>query len=105
NGTDPPSHSSGASVVSTSRRANASGSQEGSAMTYRPNQSIAAEIQSQLRKAMEHDHIKVKSLGRHFLIQLELEDGVETVARITSITSKLYGAAFRTHTGRWEPVP
>ena len=54
---------------------------------------------------MEHDHIKVKTLGRHFLIQLELEDGVETVARITSITSKLYGAAFRTHTGRWEPVP
>ena len=74
-------------------------------MTYRPNRPIAAEIQSQLRKAMEHDHIKVKPNGRHFLIQLELEDGMETVARITSITSRTYGAAFRTHTGRWEPVP
>ena len=74
-------------------------------MTYRPNQAIAAEIQSQLRKAMEHDHIKVKPMGRHFLIQLELEDGMETVARITSITSRLYCIAFRTHTGRWEPVP
>jgi len=38
-------------------------------------------------------------------IQLELEDGMETVARITSITARTYGAAFRTHTGRWEPVP
>ena len=74
-------------------------------MTYRPNQSIAAEIQSQLRKAMEHDHIKVQPHGKHFLIQLELEDGLETVARISSITSRSYSAAFRTHTGRWEPVP
>jgi hypothetical protein len=30
---------------------------------------------------------------------------METVARITSITSRTYGTAFRTHTGRWEPVP
>jgi hypothetical protein len=54
---------------------------------------------------MEHDHIKVKPHGPHFIIQLELEDDVETVARITAFTSRKYGAAFRATAGRWEPLP
>jgi|GEM_PF-5828377 len=63
------------------------------------------ELQNKIRNLLGHEQVEVHSSGVHFLIQL-IEDGsVETIARITKIAPNLYGAAFRTHKGRWEPLP
>ena len=49
--------------------------------------------------------MKVKPHGLHYLIQMETEGEVETIARLTALTSRSYAAAFRSHTGRWDPLP
>ena len=33
------------------------------------------------------------------------EDSVETIARLTELARNSYSAAFRSHTGRWAPLP
>jgi hypothetical protein len=33
------------------------------------------------------------------------DDAVDTVARLTEVARNSYTAAFRSHTGRWEPLP
>ncbi len=63
------------------------------------------ELQNKLRALLGHDRIEVNSSGIHFLLQLLEEGGTETIARLTKIGPNLYGAAFRTHKGRWEPLP
>ena len=63
------------------------------------------ELQDKLRVLLGHEQVEVHSSGAHFLLQL-IEDGEsETIARITKIRPDLYGAAFRTHKGKWEPLP
>lgn len=43
--------------------------------------------------------------GRHPLIK-RLDDEEPTVAaRLTELSRSHYGAAFRSHSGRWEPLP
>lgn len=65
----------------------------------------AAEIQEILQKALGHDQVKVKPHGEHYLIQLEFDEGLETIARITILDGRTFGAAFRSHRGRWEILP
>jgi hypothetical protein len=65
----------------------------------------AAEIQKQLQEALGHDQVKVKPHGPHYLIQMDADGELDTVARLTALTSHSYGAAFRSHTGRWDPLP
>ena len=62
-------------------------------------------LQNKLRILLGHDQIEVHSSGVHLLLQLIGEDGPETIARLTEIRPNLYNAAFRTHNGRWEPLP
>jgi hypothetical protein len=65
----------------------------------------AVELQRQLRKSLGHDQIIAQAYGRHLLIK-RLDDDVPTVvARLTELGSNSYGAAFRSHSGRWEPLP
>ena len=65
----------------------------------------AAELQRQLRKSLGHDQIITQAYGRHLLIK-RLDDQVPiVVARLTELDKKNYGAAFRSHSGRWEPLP
>ncbi len=33
------------------------------------------------------------------------DDSVDTIARLTELARNSYSAAFRSHTGRWEPLP
>jgi len=63
------------------------------------------ELQNKLRTLLGHDQIEVRSSGVHLLLQLIEQGAAETIARITPIGANLYGAAFRTHKGRWEPLP
>lgn len=69
-------------------------------------QARAAELQRHLAQLTGHDHAQVRLYGKHLLIQMEREGGaVDTVARLTEVARNSYTAAFRSHTGRWEPLP
>lgn len=73
-----------------------------------PNPNVvhdAAEVQRLLRERLGHAQIHVKPYGQHLLIQMEDAGELDTVARITRFDAKTYGAAFRSHSGRWEPLP
>jgi hypothetical protein len=65
----------------------------------------AAALQTELRTLLGHDKVGVRPYGRHLLIQILLDEAPKTVARLTGLGQKRYAAAFRTHTGRWEPLP
>ena len=68
-------------------------------------QARAAELQRHLAQLTGHDHARVRPYGKHLLIQMLRDDNVDTVARLTELARNRYGAAFRSHTGRWEPLP
>lgn len=68
-------------------------------------QASAAELQRHLAEFTGHDHARVRPYGKHLLIQMRRGDDVQTVARLTELARNRYTAAFRSHTGRWEPLP
>ena len=70
-----------------------------------PTKHYATELQRQLRALLGHDQIVTQAYGRHLLIK-RLDDQEPTVvARLTEHSRNRYGAAFRSHSGRWEPLP
>ena len=68
-------------------------------------QARAAELQGHLAQLTGHDRARVRPYGKHLLIQMQRDDAVDTVARLTEVARNRYTAAFRSHTGRWEPLP
>jgi hypothetical protein len=68
-------------------------------------QARAADLQRHLAQLTGHDHARVRPYGKHLLIQMHRDDNVDTVARLTELARNRYVAAFRSHTGRWEPLP
>lgn len=65
----------------------------------------AAELQRQLATLTGHDQVQVRPYGKHLLIQLRRDDSVDTIARLTEGARNTFSSAFRSHTGRWEPLP
>ena len=65
----------------------------------------AAELQRQIATLTGHQRAHVKPYGKHLLIQMHRDDSVDTVARLTEVARDKYTVAFRSHTGRWEPLP
>ncbi|TDG01984.1 hypothetical protein E1N52_42155 [Paraburkholderia guartelaensis] len=65
----------------------------------------AAELQRQLATLTGHNKVTVKPYGKHLLIQMQRDDTIDTVARLTEVGRNIYTCAFRSHTGRWEPLP
>ena len=65
----------------------------------------AAELQRQLATLTGHDLAKVRPYGKHLLIQMQRDESVDTIARLTEMGRNTYSSAFRSHTGRWEPLP
>jgi len=65
----------------------------------------AAELQRQLAALTGHDLVHVKPYGKHLLIQMHHDDNIDTIARLTEMGRNAYSSAFRSHTGRWEPLP
>jgi len=65
----------------------------------------AAELQRQLATLTGHDLARVKPYGKHLLIQMHRDNHVDTIARLTETGRNAYSLAFRSHTGRWEPLP
>ena len=74
-------------------------------------QATAAELQRQLVTLTGHQHARVKPYGKHLLIQIHSKgadgdnDNADTIARLTELGRNAYSWAFRSHTGRWEPLP
>ena len=68
-------------------------------------QANAAELQRHLAELTGHSAAHVRPYGKHLLIQMHRDDSVDTVARLTEVARNKYTAAFRSHTGRWEPLP
>ncbi|MFS8980521.1 hypothetical protein PO002_39875 [Cupriavidus necator] len=70
-----------------------------------PTKHYAAKLQQQLRSLLGHEQIITQAYGRHLLIK-RLDDEEQTVvARLTELGRNRYSAAFRSHSGRWEPLP
>jgi hypothetical protein len=71
----------------------------------------AAELQRQLATLTGHQRARVKPYGKHLLIQMhsdgsdDNDEHVDTIARLTELGRNSYSSAFRSHTGRWEPLP
>ena len=74
-------------------------------------QGMAAELERHLSTLTGHQHARVKPYGKHLLIQIHRigsdgdDDEVNTIARLTELGRTSYSSAFRSHTGRWEPLP
>jgi hypothetical protein len=68
-------------------------------------QAKAAELQRQIATLTGHELAHVKPYGKHLLIQMHRDDGIDTIARLTELARNTYSSAFRSHTGRWEPLP
>jgi hypothetical protein len=74
-------------------------------------QGQTAELQRQLATLTGHQQARVKPYGKHLLIQIHRagpdseDDSVDTIARLTELGRNSYSSAFRSHTGRWEPLP
>ena len=68
-------------------------------------QARAAELQRQIATLTGHKLAQVKPYGKHLLIQMHRDDSVDTIARLTELGRNTYSSAFRSHTGRWEPLP
>ena len=64
-----------------------------------------AELQRQLAVLTGHQRVQVKPYGKHLLIQMHRDDTVDTIARLTELGRNSYSSAFRSHNGRWEPLP
>ena len=70
-----------------------------------PTKHYAAELQQQLRSLLGHEQIVTQAYGRHLLIKRLDDEEPTVVARLTELARNRYGAAFRSHSGRWEPLP
>jgi len=65
----------------------------------------AAELQRQLRSLLGHEQIITQAYGPHLLIKRLDDEEPTVVARLTELGRNHYGAAFRSQSGRWEPLP
>ena len=65
----------------------------------------AAELQRHLAELTGHSAAHVRPYGKHLLIQMQRDDSIDIVARLTEVAGNKYTASFRSHTGRWEPLP
>jgi hypothetical protein len=70
-----------------------------------PAKHHAARLQRQLRSLLGHEQIVTQAYGPHLLIKRLDDEDATLVARLTELGHTRYGAAFRTHSGRWEPLP
>ena len=70
-----------------------------------PAKHHASELQRQLRALLDHDQIVTQAYGCHLLIRRLDDKDPTAVAHLRELSRNRYGAAFRSHSGRWEPLP
>ncbi len=68
--------------------------------------SAAAQLERLIRGKGEYSHIHVRPRAGHLNVESkDSQGGRITIARATPIGAGEYGLSFRTHTGRWDPLP
>lgn len=66
----------------------------------------ARELQDIIHAKGDYDHVAVRLARGHLQIEVEADDGSATpVARATYAGGAEFNLSFRSHTGRWEPLP
>ena len=66
----------------------------------------ARELQDILHAKGDYGHVAVRLARGHLQIEIEADDGsATTVARATYAGGGEFSLSFRSHTGRWEPLP
>lgn len=65
----------------------------------------ADHLQRLIHVTPRHAHVAVRAHGAHLLIELAVALAREPVARATRLAPGHFGLSFRSHTGRWEPLP
>lgn len=70
-----------------------------------PDRANAERLLALIRQARDYRHVEVCAHGQHLIVELIHNDEREPVARATRLDNHRYGLSFRSHTGRWEPMP
>ncbi len=66
----------------------------------------AARLQTLLQARGDYGHVAVRARAGHLLIEVQDSRGEkDVVARAESLGGGQYGLSFKSHTGRWEPMP
>ena len=69
-------------------------------------QPYAETLQDLLRARGDHDHVAVRAARGHLVIELQADDAPpDTLARASPLGGGDFGLSFRSHTGRWDPMP
>lgn len=76
-------------------------------MAAKANHSDAAgRLERLVRDRGDYAHVTIRAQGNHLVVEVDDGSGAkDQTARATSLGGGLYGVSFRSHTGRWEPVP
>lgn len=66
----------------------------------------AARLEELIRQRGDYAHVHVQARAGHLVVKARDGQGSDVpVARATPISRGEYGLSFRTHAGRWEPMP
>ncbi len=66
----------------------------------------AARLEQLIRQRGDYAHVHVQARAGHLVIRTQDSQGGQViVARATPLGGMEYGLSFRSHTGRWEPMP
>jgi hypothetical protein len=68
----------------------------------RPTAADADALRRAIHALGDYGHVRVQAARSHLTIHVD--EGVP-VARATPLGAGRFGLSFRTHTGRWEPMP
>jgi hypothetical protein len=74
-------------------------------MKQSANQAYAERLRVLIRQVHGHRHVDVRAHGKHLIVEVVYEAEREPVARATRLDSRTFGLSFRSHTGKWEPMP
>jgi len=69
------------------------------------NHANAEHLRLLIRQVHGYRYVDVRAHGPHLIIELIHDDEREPVARATRLDNHTFGLSFRSHTGRWEPMP
>jgi hypothetical protein len=66
----------------------------------------AARLEHMIRQRGDYAHVQVQARAGHLVVKAQDSQGVQVIiARATPIGAGEYGLSYRTHAGRWEPMP
>jgi hypothetical protein len=74
-------------------------------MRQSANHAHAERLRALIRNVPGHDHVDVRTRGQDLIIEVMHADDREPIARATRLDGHRFGLSFRSHTGRWEPMP